>query len=398
MSLFKRFRKFDVYTKPIDDCRVKTSFGGLITLISYTVIIILFITETISFMSVEIVEQLYVDSTNSDMRVDINFDITFNKLSCYYVTVDVMENSGESQNDIEHDISKQRLDSTGQIIVGTEPEKQVVNTNSKNEGTNKTGEDPEKAGLLKCGSCYGANDEGCCNTCAEVKEAYRLRGWQLGDPNRIEQCKDEGLNDDNYKGEGCRIYGKVDVGKYLGNFHIAPGKPTTNQHSHYHEFQKLSPGLFDTSHTINHLSFGKAFPGKSYPLDGKHFKGDKGGIMHQYILKVVPTTYVFASLPKSSNNSTGENINEQISHQFAITRTQKDVLGGHPGGIPGVFVQYEFSPLMVRYEEKQKSISNFIVSLCAIIGGVFTVASLVDSFIYSSSKVMQRKFQIGKAS
>lgn len=29
MSLFKRFRKFDVYTKPIEDCRVKTSFGGL---------------------------------------------------------------------------------------------------------------------------------------------------------------------------------------------------------------------------------------------------------------------------------------------------------------------------------------------------------------------------------
>lgn len=34
-------------------------------------------------MSVEIAEQLYVDSTNSEIRVDINFDITFNKLPCY---------------------------------------------------------------------------------------------------------------------------------------------------------------------------------------------------------------------------------------------------------------------------------------------------------------------------
>lgn len=42
------------------------------------------------------------------------------------ITVDVMENSGESQNDIEHDISKQRLDSDGHIIVGTEPEKQGI--------------------------------------------------------------------------------------------------------------------------------------------------------------------------------------------------------------------------------------------------------------------------------
>lgn len=76
--------------------------------------------------------------------------------------------------------------------------------------------------------------------------------------------------------------------------------------------------------------------------------------MHQYILKVVPTTYVFVNAPKQASNSTDENLNEKLSHQFAITRMQKDVLGGHPGGIPGLFVQYEFSPLMVRYEEKKK--------------------------------------------
>jgi hypothetical protein len=29
MSLFNKFRDFDVYTKPLDDFRVKTSFGGM---------------------------------------------------------------------------------------------------------------------------------------------------------------------------------------------------------------------------------------------------------------------------------------------------------------------------------------------------------------------------------
>jgi endoplasmic reticulum-Golgi intermediate compartment protein 3 len=62
--------------------------------------------------------------------------------------------------------------------------------------------------------------------------------------------------------------------------------------------------------------------------------------MHQYQLKIVPTRYI----------SHGETLE---SHQFSTTMLQKDVVGG-AGGIPGIFVQYEFSPLMVQYEERQR--------------------------------------------
>ncbi|KAK5967610.1 hypothetical protein GCK32_002858 [Trichostrongylus colubriformis] len=44
-------------------------------------------------------------------------------------------------------------------------------------------------------------------------------------------------------------------------------------------------------------------------------------------------------------------------------------------GIPGFVVQYEFSPLMIRYEERRQHLITFLVSLCAIIGG-FTGAFL----------------------
>jgi hypothetical protein len=65
-----------------------------------------------------------------------------------------------------------------------------------------------------------------------------------------------------------------------------------------------------------------------------------GGIMHQYQLKVVPTRYI----------SQGQTLE---SHQFAITYIQKDIMAG-ASGIPGLFFQYEFSPLMVQYEERQR--------------------------------------------
>lgn len=55
----------------------------------------------------------------------------------------------------------------------------------------------------------------CCNTCEEVKEAYRLRRWALPDLATIEQCK----NDDSIERtnlalkEGCQIYGYMEVNR-----------------------------------------------------------------------------------------------------------------------------------------------------------------------------------------
>jgi len=58
--------------------------------------------------------------------------------------------------------------------------------------------------------------------------------------------------------------------------------------------------------------------------------------------------------------------------------------------------QYEFSAIMVKFEERRKSLAHFLVSVCAIIGGVFTVASLVDTFFYYSTTILQHKIHLGK--
>lgn len=70
MSFLSRFRDFDVYSKPLDDFRVKTSFGGTLTLVSFLVIALLFLSEIWVYLSgPTVVEQLFVDSTRADMRV-----------------------------------------------------------------------------------------------------------------------------------------------------------------------------------------------------------------------------------------------------------------------------------------------------------------------------------------
>ena len=149
-----------------------------------------------------------------------------------------------------HNIFKRRLSSTGTAIsAGTkedvnahkvDPElvkvsrKKVGGGNATGDG-NATGTATETDGdkhLLekKCGSCYGSEQtpEQCCDTCEEVRESYRLKGWAFSDPESITQCQNEGFSE-NLKAqkenkEGCSVYGYLDVNKVAGNFHFAPGK------------------------------------------------------------------------------------------------------------------------------------------------------------------------------
>ena len=73
------------------------------------------------------------------------------------------------------------------------------------------------AGTPGCGSCYGAQTRAgqCCNTCEEVREAYRVRGWAFANAENIAQCKDEGFTEKllEQSGEGCQVYGYLLVNK-----------------------------------------------------------------------------------------------------------------------------------------------------------------------------------------
>jgi hypothetical protein len=79
-----------------------------------------------------------------------------------------------------------------------------------------------------CGTCYGAeeSDEQCCNSCEEVREAYKKKGWALTNPDLIDQCTREDFVErvKTQQGEGCNVRGFLDVSKVAGNFHFAPGK------------------------------------------------------------------------------------------------------------------------------------------------------------------------------
>ncbi|KAK3755752.1 hypothetical protein QZH41_019988 [Actinostola sp. cb2023] len=259
----------------------------------------------------------------------------------------------------------------------------------------------------RCESCYGAEslEKKCCNTCEDVRESYRRKGWALSSIDDVKQCVREGWKDklQEQKNEGCQVYGYLEVNKVAGNFHFAPGKSFQQHHIHVsilklksggnvismnmHDLQPFGQTQFNITHHINHLSFGYDYPGKEYPLDNSFIVSDEPGSMYQYFVKIVPTTY---------RKLGGEILH---THQFSVTKHKRMIrqrTGEH--GLPGVFVLYEFSPMMVQYTESRRSFMHFLTGVCAIIGGIFTVAGLVDSMIYHSSRAIQKKIDLGKAS
>lgn len=63
----------------------------------------------------------------------------------------------------------------------------------------------------------------------------------------------------------------------------------------------------------------------------------------------------------------------------------------------GVFFMYDLSPMMVQLTESRRSLAHFLTGVCAIVGGVFTVAGMLDSMLYHSQKALKKKIELGKA-
>ncbi|KAK4304054.1 hypothetical protein Pmani_024001 [Petrolisthes manimaculis] len=390
-SVGDRLKQLDFYPKTLDDFRIKTISGGAVTIIAVLIMGLLFLSELHTFLTPRITEDLFVDTTRGS-KLKINLDVVFPKIPCNLLSLDAMDLSGAQHVNIQHNIYKRKLDTNGYPI--EEPQRQEkigheVIEGDNDENNNNNNKNKTEVVAPKCGSCYGTGTE-CCNTCDEVKDAYRTKGWALPPLQDIEQCVKEGqlVESTDLPLEGCQIYGYLEVNRVAGNFHLAPGKSFQHNHLHIHDVQQYRTADFDLSHRIRHLSFGLNIPGKTNPFDGTELDTGKGPKSINYYVKIVPTTY------EKVDGST------LLTNQFSITQHQKELQMGlmGDGGLPGVFFTYELSPMMVKYSEKQRSLGHFLTGVCSIIGGVFTVAGLLHSASYSVYRQLQKKVEIGKAS
>lgn len=315
--------------------------------------------------------------------MEIHLNITFPRMPCELLTLDVMDVSGEQQHGVQHGVSKVRLrpESQGGGVI-----------DSKALLLHADDESAQHLDPTYCGDCYGARSPpnaikaGCCNTCEEVREAYAQASWAFGRGENVEQCQREHYSErlDEQRDEGCRIEGGLRVNKVIGNFHLAPGRSFSNGNMHVHDLKNYwdSPvaGGHSFKHEIHQLRFGPqlpedvskklgtkaVLPWTSHhvnPLDGVKQESDDPNHNFMYFIKIVPTSYLPLGWEKAYNGlvedhgaelgSFGQSADGSVeTHQYSVTSHKRSLVGGtdaaeghqermhSKGGIPGVFFSY----------------------------------------------------------
>ncbi|CAO2833508.1 unnamed protein product [Amaranthus hypochondriacus] len=187
---------------------------------------------------------------------------------------------------------------------------------------------------------------------------------------------------------GCRIEGFVRVKKVPGNLIVSA-------HSGSHSFDASTMNM---SHIITHLSFGKRITPKVMsdvkriiPYLGTSHDRLSGGsyitlddstdanVTIEHYLQVVKIEV------KTSNDRTLLEEHEYTAHSSLV----------QSHNIPVAKFHFELSPMQVLITENPKSFSHFLTNVCAIIGGVFTVAGILDSILHNTLRLV-KKVELGK--
>lgn len=285
-----------------------------------------------------------------------------------------MDEADQHQNNVEINIEKRMLDRNGGIL-GVFHETEVQHPDDY------------------CGSCHDAKikkPDGsplCCNSCSSVFAAYEHEKLPSPKMKDIPQCVEEAWPEkiEKHSNEGCRVSGRFPVNKIAGNFHFAPGKSFDVQNYHLHDIRFLDGLHLDFAHKIHHLSFGEHHAQIINPLDGteKHSSG-KPQQSFKYHVKVVAA---------EMHHLNGRKV---LSNQYAVTQNDNDTRG-MSAEFPSLFFHFDISPMIIIHREFKKSFASFLTSVCAIIGGVYTIAAIVDSIIFHAERNLIRKKTIGKA-
>lgn len=394
----------DAFAKTVEDARIRTASGGIITLICVVIVLFLIRNEYGDYTTLITRPELVVDR-DINKQLDINLDISFPNLPCEIISLDILDQTGDAQLDIlKSGFQKYRIVTDNGVTT------EMLHTN-----TLPLNNDLDIAELCKglkpgeqgtCESCYGALEQDknqfCCNSCQAVKAAYGGKGWAFYAGQNIAQCEREGYVSDLIKKiedhEGCRIKGTTKINRISGGMDFSPGTSFDHFGKHAHDLSLYNqyPHQFNFNHKINHLSFGPIKEDSdviaTHPLNGHQVEWEHHLRLSSYYLKVVATRFEFLN-EKSKTIET---------NQFSVITHERPLAGGKDedhqhtvharGGVPGVIFYFDISPLkIINREQYAKPLSGFILGVISSIAGVLIVGSLIDRSVYAAETAIAGK-------
>uniref|UniRef100_A0A1B6HFA2 Endoplasmic reticulum vesicle transporter C-terminal domain-containing protein n=1 Tax=Homalodisca liturata TaxID=320908 RepID=A0A1B6HFA2_9HEMI len=169
--------------------------------------------------------------------------------------------------------------------------------------------------------------------------------------------------------DACRLNGTITLNKVAGNFHITAGQALALPQGHIHMSAFMSDRDYNFTHRIHRFSFGDPSPGIIHPLEGDEKIAPDNMVLYQYFIEAVPTE-VSTFMSKS------------YTYQYSVKDYMR-VIDHHRGshGIPGIFFKYDTSALKIMVSEEREPLDQFLVRLCATVGGIFVTAGFINSIV-----------------
>eukprot|EP00439_Symbiodinium_sp_Y106_P056076 s1144_g7.t2 len=379
-------KSFDAFARPVQEFQVKTAVGGYISIGSICLVAALFLSELRYFLTLETKDEMLIDQSQERKYLNMSLDVTFSSLPCSVLGVNLLDPKQNNVMHVAHEIFKERLTSTGEVIgkpirdglqnVAMTPADLATVFRDQQAKANHS------STRFRCPSCFQSlfDEDSCCNSCKEVREAFLNHGWDdRPDDYIFSQCIDEAYQRTAAQiGEGCRLKANLHVRKVPATLHVGISQRIRRDLVRATSVAELTVGA-DFTHHIHNLSFGPDFPGLVRVLDGRHKSSHQPPLSehHQYDVHVIPTRYL------------EDGSDEIAGHQYSVTEYVKAVDATHPGhevATTGIWMSYDFTPFEVRVTSSRKSLFHFFTECCAILGGIFAFSGMLDGFAHQIHK------------
>jgi len=178
---------------------------------------------------------------------------------------------------------------------------------------------------------------------------------------------------------GCQLSGYLMMDRAPGHFYI-------QAQSKHHD---LAPHMTNLSHTIHHLSFG----------DEKAMRYVTGIIKKEKGI-VFPENFHESIKPMDGNVYVTENLHEAYHHYIKLVATNvlsyrvvpsTQLAKYRPDAVPEAKFILDLSPIGVTYRPKTRRWYDYVTSIMAIVGGVFTVTGMLEAGIRSATHAVQHR-------
>jgi len=322
-------RKFDFFQKiSLDNITQPTLIGSFLSIIAIILMMFLLIKEVLDFLTPSIKkESLVLHDKDQSSKIDINFGINFPNTPCHIISVDQEDSVGNHRMDIRDTVLKNRMNKNGLLI--NEP---LVGYISKEKFTD-----------------------------ALEKE------------------------------EGCYVNGFIPITKVKGDFHIS-----FHNYADLYSFISVERrDLFDKffmNHKLLYLNFGEINSNdpilkKFYfeeirnnnedsnnlisfnnPRNLPNYINEKKKQNYDYFVKLIPHIFI---------DKIGEK-KEKIGYEYSMTSRAR-VFNPSSNEMPIVIINYDFSPITMKFILESKSFLHFLTQICAIIGGVFVMFKILNN-------------------